>query len=48
MSSFMENTKKVCEWGMCMEKATATETYKGRLYSVCAQHKKLINRQKKS
>lgn len=39
---------QICEWDMCMEKATTTEIYKGQLYCVCATHKKLINRQKKA
>ena len=43
----MENQHKVCEWHMCMEKATTTESSQGRLFNVCQKHKKLIKQQKK-
>ena len=43
-----ENKVKICEWHMCMEKATKLETYKGLLHSLCVEHRRLINKQKKA
>lgn len=43
----MKEKTIICEWHMCMEKATVVESCDGKLYSVCREHKKLINRQKK-
>lgn len=39
--------KKMCEWNMCTEKAKFVETYKGQLYELCTDHRRLINKQKK-
>lgn len=44
----MNKTPKMCEWHMCTEKATTTESYGGRLYNLCEEHKRLINKQKKA
>ena len=43
----MGEIAKICESHMCMEKATATESYQGKLFNVCQKHKKLIKQQKK-
>lgn len=33
---------------MCMEKATVTEAYQGKLLNLCPVHKKAVNKQKKA
>ena len=39
---------KVCEWSMCMQKATTAEAFKGQLYELCQRHGRLARAQKKA
>lgn len=44
----MSQENQMCEWHMCTEKAKVVETYKGQLYQVCVEHRRVINKQKKA
>lgn len=43
-----ESEPKDCEYTSCGEKATVVEASGGRLFNVCAPHRRLMRKQKKA